>query len=269
MRMLAFSIVLAAFAPVARAEPREDARFIVNHLIETGLAPHVRTGIARGYASHHADWLSARSATIEDADRFIAMMPREPIEKYVAHFHELVAERCMAKFSDEELRAAADDIRRTPERPEVEEGEGLVIDLADPEQGLAQMKRELEQVNAALTELTEDPRAKVELAGGMCILVTIAGYGHALATSPKVKPDPAADGLAAIIETPGLVGFPNRIVRQSILRELRELRDGEQPRAGSAIGGAFGGTSRAATPRQGTGARFVRPPSTQAGDGKG
>ncbi|MDQ2092646.1 hypothetical protein [Rhodalgimonas zhirmunskyi] len=228
MRLTLLFLFLISLAPASQAVAgaAEDVRFITQHVLRDVMKKTVPDMVAGAYTHHYIDWLRERSARLEDAGRFAELLPPEATQVWVARFPGVVETQCFKTFSPKELRLAAEDIRRNPKGAVKKKSEKTrrAIDPADPVSGLEAVNRDLAALNREMEEmataLRTDPRMRVEMAGGACAFRTLLNYSWAIAQSPKIEADISVKGLSEILQTPGIATFPNRIVRQSILREV-------------------------------------------------
>ena len=187
--ILATVFCLALGSPVAATEA-EDIGYILDRIMSENPG-EVHRQIALAYLHVHSDWLRERSVKIIDQERFADVFPGAATEDWVETLRERVVGGCFARFSADELRDAAELLGEYPDG-----GSSEAVDLGASGQN-------------------------VLFAAGLCWVMGALKLAEEIREGGEIPPGENIGYLADVLETEGVAAFPNRIVRRTVIEELR------------------------------------------------
>ena len=203
--------LLIAVVPPAFASPQTDADYIAAHFVEADdFKTTLRDMGVKAYATTLATALSTRSVKIKDHDGFIALLPASFSDELFDRLQKTVSDRLVQSWEPAQLESAADYLRqRPPESPVVR---------SDANAGLGNKVFTIVEFKQEISGLQKDDTFKDEIAltaiGVMLISLMVQ-------ETSKIDIDLKAPYLADMLEVDGVFSFPNRIVRNDLIRELR------------------------------------------------
>jgi hypothetical protein len=187
-------LTMAVGQPVL-ASPEVDAKLIAAAMVRTEkFHQGMRAGLAEIAAGQLSHILSERSVKIRDQDRLIALMPDLYTGELADGIERKLDESLLQDFSPDELATLAAYHLRVSLDP-----------LADGQ---------LKPTTAAL-QGTDPTLDRAKTMAGFTLLGIVTGVRLTL------KLDLKAPYIADILVVNGVFEFPNRIVRQNIIREFR------------------------------------------------
>ncbi len=207
---LACVLFIAAAQPAAPS-PQADADFIAAKLIKSDEYRKLLSDrITNARVNGATQALSEHSVKIMDFERLAELLSDYEIPAEVFDRHQrFVADRLIEKMQPGQLASLAQHVRnldaqRTAAR--TDETERVMT--------LDEFRDSLEEIEG----LADDPVFKHEMEL-MSVGIMLIGLAVRASTSGEVGP--TSSELADLLEVDGVFGFPNRIVRRDVIRELR------------------------------------------------
>lgn len=189
LRILFATITALAYGPQASASPNDEVKYIINHFLTDETLERARSSIALAYVSLYADLLNEKSIKVVDRERFSEMLPTSLTDSQLQLLRSRAEERCLEKFSADELSEVVQSIRQNPDG------------LHPPIEDLGNI------------------RVTAEMAVIVCYMFKLSNLRVSLIRSDERPPTAY---LIDVLEADGIVFFPNRIVRQTVISEFRK-----------------------------------------------
>ena len=215
-KTLAIAIALTVAQPVLATQKNEVA-YLMDTLLTQESKEKFRLSFASSYAKVYTKYLKEKSVTIVDQDKFAGMMPTSLTDRWLQPLENDV-EQCFNDLPPEVIKLGSDYIRwgilkqqeATPQQSETSQPD-LLTDA-----GLEQWKRSIEEA----VEILERPGLTEVIAISLCVVHSVAH--DKVQKEEQVQPGTDVSFLADILETSGVARFPNRVLKDDILSELRE-----------------------------------------------
>ena len=195
----------------ASASPQTDADYIAAHFIKdnefrTALHDMVVKAVAGGLSSA----LATRSVKIRDNNRFLALLPDTVSNSLFERVEKTAADQLVQSWDDLRLQSFADYLRKMPPVSKA----GLSGANAETEKNALT----LEEYTAKIAGLEHDDSFKNEMA---MTAVGVMLIGLVMNETQKIDINLKAPYVADMLQVDGIFNFPNRIVRNDLIRELR------------------------------------------------
>jgi hypothetical protein len=202
---------LVVLVQPAFASPQTDANYIASHFVTAD--DFKKTLLDMGVKAHAttlASALSTLSVKIKDQDRFVALLPNYFSADLFDRLQKMASDRLVQSWEPAQLESFADYLRnRPPQSPAVGTGQ-------DPDTG--GKVATIEDYQQEISGLQTDDSFKNEIAltavGVMLISLIVQ-------ETSQIEIDLKAPYVADMLEVDGVFSFPNRIVRNDLIRELR------------------------------------------------
>ena len=207
---LLFSLLISVAQP-ASASPQTDADYIAAHFITANDFQTMSRGmVAKAFASGLSSALAARAVKIRDSDKLVALLPDTVSSSLFERLQEKASDQLVQSWEPAQLASFAEYLQKLPP------GSQAVQSAANKDtEDSALTVKEFQQKIAAL-EL--DNTAKNEIAS---IAVAVMLIALVVQENRKIEIDLKAPYVADMLEEDGVFSFPNRIVRNDLIRELR------------------------------------------------
>ena len=188
--LLAIPLALGLVFPVSAA-PQDDKAFILAHFLDEDAKMNIRTHLAEAHARHYARRLQQKSVKVVDTERFASLLPEPFNDPSLAIAVQRVSDRCFARFSPAELSEGVSRIKMNPA-------------------GAIDTPEELKSIEQ-----------RIALVFGICYVGQVGMLGAEIVRGETRKSPEANQMIAEILAVPGVAVFPNRVLRDSILRDIR------------------------------------------------
>lgn len=207
---IVFSLLISGVQP-AVASPQTDADYIADHFVTADdFQTLSRKMVVKAFAGGLASALATRSVKIKDQDKFVALLPDTVSGSMFARLQKTAADNLVQNWDAAQLASFADYLRKLP----------LVLQ-AGPSVATENTQKpplSVEELPSKITALGHDDTFKNEMAltavGVMLIALVVL-------EANKIEIDLRAPYVADMLEVNGVFSFPNRIVRNDLIRELR------------------------------------------------
>ncbi len=190
MRLLVSLIIAVSlmFGQIVVASPRDDAENIARFMISESNRASNLQNIASQYVLFLTRELGKHSVRVVDSERFAEMLPENEIEPWLVRLQEIYVDRLLEIIEPAKLAQLANGVR-------------VLAENTDPSQ-------------------TADGKDF-----GVAIIVSTAWVASFSVLIQEIKQSPPnlyeAPYLADILETDGIVQFPNRIWRKDLIAKIR------------------------------------------------
>jgi hypothetical protein len=204
---LACILLIAAIQP-AFASPQTDAEYIAADLINSAdfkakLLEMAKDAQARDLAAA----LSKRSVRITDNEKLLGLLPVQISDPMIEHIRQAAVDRLAQRVKPAQLASLAEYLRNTP--PAMRSAK---------EAGLGDRVLTIEEFQQEIAALAEGEALKNDIA---LTFVGVLLIHLAVREVSQIDTNLASAEIADMLEVDGVFGFPNRIVRQDLIRELR------------------------------------------------
>ena len=190
------ALVLCTLANPAVATRQDDARFLVQTFVSAEGVEKIRLHVAKVVVALFAETLKEKSVRINDADRFAALLPDQITTPLVDVILRHGREKCFAQFTPEDLAYVADFFRANPDWETTS-----AKDFGDPRYTLP---------------------LKAQLQFGMCLTFAASGLKHHMKQAGvKLRPEHMPIFADTLVQQ-GIASFPNRVLRDSIISDIRQ-----------------------------------------------
>lgn len=202
-------LLVATAPPLSAAQ--SDADFLAAEFLAADGMLLLEEGAAKGKADVFGRWLGERAVKVIDPSGLADAMGAVPDPVFREQMHGLFKARCLSPFSDAELRAAADYVRR--------EGVTQAPNAGTGEPNLNAAAKELRAAAAFL----DTDAGKVGLGAAICIVQLSVQITNHMRAQAKVEDSKDPERLIGLLGRDDIFEFPNRIVRRRVVDELRSL----------------------------------------------
>lgn len=201
------------------ATPREDAEFFITHFI-----PAKRMEGAKSYAFDYRSLLSSRGIVTIDHERYSEIVPRVPTDEELELIKDHVSEIIIANYGEENLSQIV-DFFQTPlgeDMLTIAKNNELFAKLfyyrpaRSPVQEWSSYLTPLERARYGAFTNTPAGKAFVQQTYGFRQTLHFAFYKRTFWPTPSLD----QPYMIEVIKADGILKFPNRTARQSLLREL-------------------------------------------------
>ncbi len=209
---------LLAIAQPASASQEDDVTFVAEQLLTVGSLEQTRASIAVIYAKVYEKHLIEKAVKIADREKFQALFPHSIAEKWIDSYKDRV-QRCLHRAPPEKIEAAAGFIRNVGSMQQAahQNINESRKDNATLDQALSVWISELENSVAVFKAPGFAETVQVSFCAGLG-----SSFTEEIKNDAEVRPGKDISLLVDILATPGVATFPNRIIKNDILSELRE-----------------------------------------------
>lgn len=194
---LVCSLIVAVAHPVA-ATPQTDADYIAASFVRADdFQKTLRDMLAKAGARQLAGALAQRSVKIRDEVRLVALLPDYLTDGMAQRLEHRFAQVLVQGMEPAQLAALADDLRRG---------------VLDPGAAQASISATRETIGPDVSKTLEEV---AKTAAGVTLI------SLAVLETRQITVDLTAPFVPDLLVVDGLFDFPNRIVRQDLIRELR------------------------------------------------
>ena len=203
---LAFVLVGLLLAPQGRATPQDDAAFIVRELVAVNHRG-LRETMASQWSGVYAERLGERSVWLLDRDRFAQGVPLTIVAPWVERLEQAMINKCFSDYSAQALHNLAETFRQDPDRSWAKNSGDRPVSM--------------EEFREDVKALGENTPVRASLVFLFCGLPLTAQMKREMRVEVKTLADGHSGEIADILAEPGIAAFPNRIIKQNILSEIR------------------------------------------------
>lgn len=208
LAVLASSLAFSAGAP-AVASPQADAAYIARRFVgDEEFQSTLRDMMQKAHAEALAHVLSARSVKVRNHDKFMALLPETAIDPVGERLQGAVADILLQAWEPAQIASAADHLRQSP----------LELNLNRSAAEADAVVRTLQEVVEEAENILKSDAFKTETAlsnVGVTLIFLVVQEGR------RIDIDLEAPYVADLLEVDGVFEFPNRIVRNDLIRALR------------------------------------------------
>ena len=204
---LACCLVIAVSVP-AIASPQTDADYITNRFItDEEFTTTFREMMVKAHAQALSFALSTRSVKIKDHDKFVALLPQYYSDSVAARVQKMASDQLVQSWEPGQLESAAEYLRQSPlelrlGQYDANEATGLTLEEV------------LQETSTDVKSDTFKDEAALSTVAVMLIFLVVQ-------EADAIEIDLKTPYVADMLDVNGVFDFPNRIVRNDLIRELR------------------------------------------------
>jgi hypothetical protein len=207
---LVFCLLISIVQP-ASASPQTDADYIAAHFItDDDFQTMSRDMVVKAFAGGLSSALAARSVKIKDDDRFVALLPDTVSVSLFERLQKAASEQLVRSWEPAQLASFAHYLRNMPPVSQAVQSAAN----ADTENRALSV----EEFQLKVAALERDETAKNEIAMTAVVVMLIS---MVVQENRRIEINLKAPYVADMLEEDGVFSFPNRIVRNDLIRELR------------------------------------------------
>lgn len=204
---LACFLLIATIQP-ASASPQSDAEYIAADLVNSaGFKAKLLEMAKDAQARDLAAALSTRSVRVRDNEKLLELLPVQISDAVIEHIRQAAIDRLAKSVEPAQLASLAEYLRNTPPALRSAQKAGLsgrVLTVEEFQQEIASLAGdETFKNNIALTSV-----------GIMVIHLAVREVS-------QIDTHLTSAEIADMLNVDGVFSFPNRVVRQNLIRELR------------------------------------------------
>lgn len=188
MRKFLASVLLSLMPLQSAAATSADLAPVVSHYLTDEFFDKMRPGLAIGFVKPYEEMLRQHSVMQLDKTRFAEMLPKHLTDDMVKEMRAALVQKCFEPLSPHDRALLADGIATGAASSETYVGSEV---------------------------------QKIEFALVVCITVTGLKTANEMPDPSSLLPDAYNADILRILQTPGMARFPNRIIKQDVLRLFR------------------------------------------------
>ncbi|MEP1537363.1 MAG: hypothetical protein ABJQ34_15430 [Paracoccaceae bacterium] len=227
MLRLVFTFFLILFGPMANANQNGDANFFITYFVDDTIWDRAYRAMKLRSPLFYRNALLERDVTIADRERFIELMPEDATKEAVQLIKSRAVELISEQYGAENLAEIAEFFRTTTGKKmlNIARDEKLfkgLESLYSPGAIYHPMKQWSKHLSileiARFNAFTNSPAGQVFIRDTVAIKKSV----FIQIRSPTRWPKPPLNRpyIVNIMTTDNVLKFPNRIARQSLIREL-------------------------------------------------